>query len=152
MNKIHLYTDGACRGNQNENNIGAWGAYMEYKEYVNEISGGCKNTTNNMMELKGCIEGLKAIHNKNLPLIVYLDSAYVLNGITKWMDNWKLNGWRTAKKAPVANQELWIELDEVKSQFANIEFQKVKGHSDNYGNKQADRLCNEYMDKLEKEN
>lgn len=146
---IELYTDGGCRGNQTDNNIGAWGAYMTYGEYVNEISGGATNTTNNIMELRGCIEGLKAIHNKNLPVVVYLDSAYVLNGITSWIENWKSNGWKTSKKQPVQNAELWIELDAIVSQFPNIQFVKVKGHSDNYGNIQADRLCNEMMDKLE---
>lgn len=146
---IELYTDGGCRGNQAEDNIGAWGAYMTYGEYTNHISGGAVNTTNNIMELKGCIEGLKAIHNKSLPVRVYLDSAYVLNGITSWIKKWKENGWSTSKKQPVLNMELWQELDKLVCQFANIDFIKVKGHSDNYGNIQADKLCNEYMDKME---
>lgn len=148
---IQLYTDGGCRGNHLESNIGAWGCYMTYSKYVKEICGGERNTTNNIMELKGCIEGLKAIINKDIPIVVYLDSAYVLNGITNWIYGWKSKGWITSKKEPVLNKELWIELDNLKSQFRDIRFEKVKGHSDNFGNNQADRLCNEYMDKMEEE-
>lgn len=148
MNIIKIYTDGGCRGNQSENNIGAWAAYMEYGEHKKEISGGAINTTNNIMELTGCIEGLKAVKNKNIPVEVYLDSAYVLNGITSWIENWKQKGWKTANKKPVLNKELWVELDNLKSQFSNIKFIKVKGHSDNPGNNRADYLCNVEMDKL----
>ena len=123
---------------------------MKYKDHTKELSGGDVNTTNNIMELTACIEGLETIKDKSIPTIVYLDSAYVLNGITNWIKGWKKNNWRTSKKQPVLNRNLWIELDTLKSQFDNIEFKKVKGHSDNFGNIQADRLCNEYMDKLEK--
>ena len=146
---IHLFTDGGCRGNQQEDNIGAWGAYMKYKHFEHSIKGGTKNTTNNIMELTGCIEGLKAITNKDIPVVVYLDSAYVLNGITSWMSKWKSNGWRTANKKPVVNKELWIQLDCLVSQFKDIRFVKVKGHSDNEGNIKADLLCNEFMDEME---
>nr|DAX85662.1 MAG TPA: ribonuclease HI [Caudoviricetes sp.] len=150
MNKvIKLYTDGGCRGNQSDNNIGAWGAYMVYGDVSKEIKGGEINTTNNIMELKGCIEGLKAIKNKTLPVEVYLDSAYVLNGITNWIEGWKKKGWRTANKKPVLNKELWIELDSERNKFNNIEFIKVKGHAGNEGNEIADRLCNEAMDEIE---
>ena len=149
MNKvIKLYTDGGCRGNQSDNNIGAWGAYMVYGDVSKEIKGGEINTTNNIMELKGCIEGLKAIKNKTLPVEVYLDSAYVLNGITNWIEGWKKKGWRTANKKPVLNKELWIELDSERNKFNNIEFIKVKGHAGNEGNEIADRLCNEAMDEI----
>ena len=147
MNIIELYTDGGCRGNQSKNNIGAWGAYMKLNDFEHEIGGYEKNTTNNIMELKGCIEGLKAINYKHYPVKVYLDSAYVLNGITNWIDGWKKKGWVNSSKQPVANKNLWIELDNERNKFTNIEFIKVKGHSDNYGNIQADRICNEYMDK-----
>lgn len=146
---IEIYTDGACRGNQNENNIGAWGVYLKCDDKVKELSGNTKNTTNNIMELTACIEGLKAIKNKKIKTKVYLDSAYVLNGITSWIKNWKNKGWRTSNKKQVLNKEFWIELDNLKSKFTDIEFIKVKGHSDNFGNIQADRLCNESMDKLE---
>ena len=125
MNKvIKLYTDGGCRGNQSDNNIGGWGAYMVYGDVSKEIKGGEINTTNNIMELKGCIEGLKAIKNKTLPVEVYLDSAYVLNGITNWIEGWKKKGWKTANKKPVLNKELWIELDSERNKFNNTEFIK----------------------------
>ena len=148
MEAIKIYTDGGCRGNQSDNNKGAWGVYMEYGNLTKELSGGAINTTNNIMELTGCIEGLKAVKNKSLPVEVYLDSAYVLNGITSWIENWKKKGWKTANKKPVLNKALWMELDALKSQFPNIKFIKVKGHSDNPGNNRADALCNEMMDKL----
>lgn len=148
MSILKIYTDGGCRGNQNENNIGAWGAYMEFGDVIKELSGGAVNTTNNIMELTGCIEGLKAVKNKSIKTEVYLDSAYVLNGITSWIENWKKKGWRTANKKPVANKELWIELDALKSEFTDITFIKVKGHSDNPGNIKADALCNITMDKM----
>ena len=149
-NQIEIWCDGGCRGNQSNKNIGAWGVYMKYKDHTKELSGGDVNTTNNIMELTACIEGLETIKDKSIPTIVYLDSAYVLNGITSWIKGWKKNNWITSKKQPVLNRNLWIELDTLKSKFDNIEFKKVKGHSDNFGNIQADRLCNEYMDKLEK--
>lgn len=148
MKIIKLYADGGCRGNQNDTNIGAWGAYLEYGEYTKELTGGAINTTNNIMELTGCIEGLKAIKNKSIPVKVYLDSAYVLNGITSWIDGWKKKGWVNSAKKPVANKELWMELDKVRNEFKNIEFIKVKGHSDNAGNIKADLLCNQTMDSM----
>ena len=123
---------------------------MVYKDHTKELSGGDINTTNNIMELTACIEGWKAIKDKSISTIVYLDSAYVLNGITNWIKGWKKNNWKTSKKQPVLNRNLWIELDILKSLFDDITFKKVKGHSDDFGNIQADRLCNEYMDKLEK--
>lgn len=148
MDKILLYCDGGCRGNQSENNIGGWGAYMEYGVHKKEIYSGVKNTTNNRMELTACIEGLRAIKNKNIPIDVYLDSAYVLNGITSWINGWIKNGWRNSKKQPVENKDLWILLLEEKKKFTNINFVKVKGHSDNEGNNKADELANRGMDEV----
>ena len=107
------------------------------------------NTTNNIEELKGCIEGLKAIKNKTMRTEVYLDSAYVLNGITQWIQGWKRNGWKNSKKQDVANKELWLELDYERNKFSNIEFKKVKGHSDNKGNNKVDSWLNTLMDRIE---
>lgn len=143
---LEIYCDGACRNNQGDSNIGAYGVYMKYKEHERRISGVEYNTTNNKMELRACIEAFKKVKNKKVPTKVYLDSAYVLNGVTSWMDKWKQNNWKTSNKKDVLNKELWIELDELKEEFDNIEFIKVKGHSGNYGNEQADLLCNEAMD------
>lgn len=151
MEAIIMYADGGCRNNQGESNIGGWGAYLQCGEYKKEVKGSARNTTNNVMELTGCIEGLRAIVDKSIPVEVHLDSAYVLNGITSWIEGWKANGWRTSKKKPVLNQEYWMALDREKSQFANIKFIKVKGHAGIEGNEIADRLCNEAMDEILKE-
>ena len=148
MDRISLYCDGGCRGNQGDNNIGGWGSYMIYKEHKKEIYGSERNTTNNKMELTACIEGLRAIKNKNLPIDVYLDSAYVLNGITSWIYGWIKKGWVNSKKEPVANKELWLELYEEKKKFSDINFIKVKGHSTCEGNNKADELANKGMDEL----
>ena len=146
---IKLFADGGCRGNQEKNNIGSWGVYLEYGEHKKELSGTEINTTNNKMELLGVINGLKAIKNKNIPVEVYLDSAYVLNGLEQWVDNWKKNNWRTSNKKPVKNKELWIELDSVRSEFNDIKYIKVKGHSGVEGNEIADRILNAAMDNME---
>lgn len=151
MDRIEMSCDGGCRGNQNDENIGAWGVYIEYKGIIKKYSQGEKNTTNNIMELKACIEGMKNIKIKTVPVTVYLDSAYVLNGITSWITGWKKNGWRSSNKKPVKNKDLWIELDKLKSEFTDIKFIKVKGHSDNKGNIEADLLCNLKMDEMEVE-
>lgn len=144
---IHIYCDGGCRGNQTDNNVGAWGVYIQHNERVIELGGYELNTTNNQMELRAPIEALKIIKKKDIPITIYFDSAYVLNGITSWVEGWKRNGWKNSSKKPVKNKELWVELDNLKNQFTNLQFVKVKGHSDNFGNIQADRICNEYMDK-----
>lgn len=145
---IEIYCDGGCRGNQTKENVGGWGVYMKCGDFVKELKGGTKDTTNNIMELTATIEGLKAIKDKSATVKVYLDSAYTLNGITSWIKGWKDKGWKTVNKQPVKNQSLWMELDSVKSQFEDIEFIKVKGHADNEGNNHADRLANEAMDNL----
>ena len=149
MERISLYCDGGCRGNQLDSNIGGWGAYMSYKEHKNCLYGNERNTTNNKMELMACIEGLKAIKNKKIPIDVYLDSAYVLNGITSWINGWIKNGWRNSKREPVANKELWLILLEEKKKFEDINFIKVKGHNGIEGNEKADELANKGMNELE---
>lgn len=148
MKVIKIYTDGGCRGNQSDNNIGAWGVYMECGELTRELSGVEHNTTNNKMELKGAIEGLKAVKNKKYAVELYLDSAYVLNGLESWIYKWKLNNWRTSSKKPVLNMDLWKELDEIRNTFSNIKYIKVKGHSGHYGNEKADAILNKAMDEI----
>ena len=147
--RLSLYCDGGCRGNQGDVNVGGWGAYLIWGEHTKELWGGERNTTNNKMELTGAIEGLRAVKNKNVPTDVYLDSAYVLNGITSWVAGWQKNGWKNSKKEPVANKDLWLELIAEKEQFADISFIKVKGHADNAGNNMADALANRAMDEVE---
>lgn len=151
---IRMWSDGGCRGNGKEVNIGAYAWHLEFwvngelKATKNDTDG-FYNTTNNKMELMGCIEGLKAIKNKNMALEVHLDSAYVLNGITSYIHKWKVKGWVNSKNEPVKNKELWMELDNEQSKFTDIKFIKVKGHSDDLGNQLVDGLLNETMNELE---
>lgn len=149
MTRVQLYCDGGCRGNQADTNIGGWGAYLIWGDVTKELYGGEPNTTNNKMELTGAIEGLRAIKKKTVGVDVYVDSAYVLNGITNWIYGWMKKGWKNSKKEPVANKELWLELLEEKDKFADITFNKVKGHSTNAGNNKADELANLAMDQVE---
>ena len=138
MEEVIIYTDGACSGNPGP---GGWGTILMYKDNKKEISGGLKNTTNNVMELTAVIEGLKLL---KFPCNVHLysDSAYVVNAfLQKWIYGWIKNGWKNASKEPVKNKELWIALDNEKSKFRNIEFIKVKGHADNEYNNRCDELA-----------
>ena len=147
MGVITLYCDGGCRGNGKENNIGSWAYMLEYNGNIKEGSGATANTSNNKMELQAVIEGLKAIKKKDYKVNVYLDSNYVLQGITSWIHGWKQKNWRKADKKPVENKELWIELDELRNKFSNINFIKVKGHAGEEGNERVDLLVNMAMDK-----
>ena len=143
MNKVEIFTDGACKGNPGP---GGWGAILRYGTTEKEIYGASKNTTNNIMELTAVIESLKNL-NKPCELIITTDSKYVKNGITEWIHNWKKNGWRTAAKKEVKNKELWIELDSL-IQIHSISWDWVKGHSGHPENERADLLANEAIEKL----
>lgn len=150
MESIVIYADGGCRGNgSSSDNVGAYGATLTYKGRTRELSGAVRNTTNNKMELTAVIKALQSLKRTDIPVEVYVDSAYVLNGITSWIHGWIRNGWRTSKKQPVENRELWEELLAVKNTIANIQFIKVKGHSGDVGNERADTLVNMAMDELE---
>ena len=142
-NGIIIYTDGACSGNPGK---GGWGAVLLYGDHQKTISGFDPQTTNNQMELMAVIEALK-INKKSIPIIIHTDSKYVQDGITKWILNWKKNGWKTAKKEPVKNVELWQELDALASQH-QISWQWVKGHSGNKYNDIADQLAVDAIKKL----
>ena len=137
-NKLQIYTDGACSGNPG---IGGWGAVLINRNTGEEkyLSGAENVTTNNKMELTATIESLKSI-NKPSEIELYTDSQYVKNGINIWIINWKNNGWKTANKKPVANKELWIELDKI-VQFHNVQWFWVKGLSGNHYNEIADQLA-----------
>lgn len=146
---VEIYTDGAARNNQSENNIGAYGAILHYNGHKRYITMGFRNTTNNIMELKAVIEGLKAMKKYDVPIKVYSDSAYVVNGINKgWVKGWKSNGWLKSDGKPVKNMELWDELDCLISLFNEIDFIKVKGHSTNEGNNEVDKMINDTMDRM----
>jgi ribonuclease HI len=140
---VIIYTDGACRGNPGK---GGWGAILRYKGKIKELHGGERETTNNRMELMAAISALEALKK---PCVVHLhiDSKYVLDGITKWMPNWKKAGWKTASKAPVKNEDLWRRLDEA-IKTHDIDWRWVKGHSGNQGNERADALANLGVDSL----
>lgn len=137
MKEVTIYTDGACSGNPGP---GGWGAVLIYGEHKKEISGAKKETTNNEMELTAVIEGLKLL-KEQCKVELYSDSAYVVNAfLNNWLESWKKNGWKTAGKKPVKNQELWEELDRLTS-YHDVTFNKVKGHSDNELNNRCDFLA-----------
>lgn len=137
MEEITIYTDGACSGNPGP---GGWGAILMYKNNKKEISGGKKDTTNNVMELTAVIEALKLVKFP-CKIKVYSDSAYVVNGFLQgWIYNWIKKNWRTADGSPVKNKELWETLYKF-TKTHEIEFIKVKGHSDNEFNNRCDELA-----------
>lgn len=148
MDKIIIYTDGACSGNQNETNYGGWGVVLRQGNNTKELFGGVVNTTNNKMELQGAIEGLKALKQTDIPVELYSDSNYVIQGISSWIHGWKKNGWKNASKKPVENKELWIELDDLRSKFTDVQFIKVKGHNGVELNELADDLANKGVDSV----
>ena len=143
MKTVNIYTDGACRGNPGD---GGWGVLIEYENFSKEYFGGEKNTTNNKMELKAAIEGLKAL-KETCEVYITTDSKYVMDGITLWIQNWKKNNWMNSSKKEVKNKDLWIELDELTSRH-NIKWNWVKGHSGHKKNEIADSLANKGIDNL----
>jgi len=144
MKKIIIYTDGACSGNPGP---GGWGAVLMYNEKSKEISGACADTTNNIMEITAVLEALKLLKEK-CEVRIYSDSAYVVNAFNQgWIYNWRKNNWKTANKEPVKNQELWEELYSL-VQKHEVEFIKVKGHSDNKYNNRCDFLATSAIKKL----
>ena len=137
MEKVIIYTDGACSGNPGP---GGWGSILMYKENTKEISGGEKNTTNNVMELTAVIEALKLLKFP-CEVEIYSDSAYVVNAFNQgWIYNWLKKGWKTADKKDVKNKELWVELYNL-TKIHTVTFIKVKGHSDNEYNNRCDELA-----------
>jgi len=143
MQKIEIYTDGACRGNPG---IGGWGALLIYQGTEKRLYGSEENTTNNRMELMGSIEALKAL-KRPCEVILWTDSQYVKKGISEWLAGWKAKGWRTASNQPVKNQDLWQMLDQEANRH-QIDWRWVKGHAGEYGNEVADQLANQAIDEL----
>ncbi len=138
-----MYTDGACRGNPGP---GGWGVWLRYGDHERELWGGESATTNNRMELTAVIAGLAAL-KRRCEVSLYTDSEYVRKGMTEWLANWKLKGWKTAARKPVKNAELWQRLDELAG-GQNIDWHWVKGHSGDPGNERADALANRGIDDL----
>lgn len=148
MDKIYIYADGGCRGNQHKTNIGGYGVVLQYKGKKKELKGAVKNTTNNIMELTACIVALKEIKDRTIPVVLTTDSSYVVNGINIWIHNWIKREWLKADRKPVENKELWEELYSLKQKFRDVTFVHCKGHSTNEGNNRADKLANEAMDAI----
>ena len=141
--EVELFTDGACSGNPGP---GGWAAILRMGEREKELSGGEPATTNNKMELMGAISGLEALKR---PCVVelYTDSKYVLEGATKWIHGWKKNGWRTADKKPVKNQDLWERLDTARRTH-QIDWRWLKGHAGHVDNERCDELAREEIRRL----
>ncbi|MBO3087818.1 ribonuclease HI [Cellulomonas sp. zg-ZUI157] len=141
MTPVEMWTDGACKGNPG---VGGWGAWMRFGDQEKELWGGEAVTTNNRMELSAVIEGLRALR-RPCRVTLHVDSTYVMNGLTKWLPNWKRNGWLTGEKKPVKNKELWQAL-ETEVERHHVTWVWVKGHAGDPGNERADALANRGVD------
>ena len=137
MSSVYLYTDGACKGNPG---VGGWGALLRYGSHEKELYGGEAHSTNNRMELTAIIAGLSAL-TRPCEVVICTDSQYVKNGMESWIHSWKRNGWKTASKKPVKNEDLWKQLDEQVKRH-QVTWTWVKGHSGHPENERADALAN----------
>ncbi|PZO55916.1 MAG: ribonuclease HI [Alphaproteobacteria bacterium] len=140
-NTVDIWTDGACSGNPGP---GGWGAILHFAGTKKELSGAEAATTNNRMELMAAIEALNALKRPS-KVRLHTDSKYVMDGVTKWIHGWKKNGWKTADKKPVKNEDLWRQLDEANARH-EVTWKWVKGHSDNEMNNRADELARAAID------
>jgi ribonuclease HI len=139
---VEIYTDGACSGNPGP---GGWGAVLRYGDRERELHGGSAElTTNNRMELMAAIQALESLTRPS-SVRLHTDSSYVRNGVTSWLASWKRNGWRTAARQPVKNEDLWRRLDAAAARH-DVHWLWVKGHAGNPGNERADALANKGMD------
>ncbi|MBK4737527.1 ribonuclease HI [Noviherbaspirillum pedocola] len=137
VDKVEIFTDGACKGNPGP---GGWGAWLKAGEHEKEIFGGERNTTNNRMELMAVIEALAAL-TRPCEVVLHTDSQYVQKGISEWIHGWKARGWKTAAKEPVKNADLWQALDAAQARH-KVEWRWVRGHAGHVGNERADQLAN----------
>ena len=133
---VEIYTDGACSGNPGP---GGWGALLRYNDHERELMGGEPETTNNRMELTAAIMALESLKWPTRANI-HTDSTYVREGITKWIHNWKANGWKTASKKPVKNVDLWQRLETAVAAH-DVNWHWVKGHAGHPDNERADMLA-----------
>ncbi len=133
---VHIFTDGACLGNPGP---GGWGVILRWRERERELSGSEAATTNNRMELRAAIAGLEALR-RGVRACVHTDSMYVRDGMTRWIHQWKRNGWRTAARKPVKNAELWQRLDAALTGH-EVEWRWIRGHSGHAENERADTLA-----------
>ncbi len=142
---VDIHTDGACSGNPGP---GGWGAVLSYRGKTREICGGQAETTNNRMEMMAAIQALEAL-TRSVDARLHTDSAYLKDGITKWMARWKANGWKTAKRKPVKNIDLWQRLEAALAGH-RVEWLWVKGHAGDPGNERADELARKGMAEYQK--
>lgn len=140
---VEIFTDGACRGNPGP---GGWGALLRYQAQEKTVQGAEQHTTNNRMELTAAVQALTAL-KKPCTVDLYTDSQYLRQGMTGWVDRWKQNGWRNAKKELVKNKDLWEALDTLSS-VHHIRWHWVKGHAGHPENERADKLANQAIDQL----
>lgn len=136
MKHVQLITDGSCLGNPGK---GGWACILRYGEHKRELFGCEPHTTNNRMEITAAIEGLKRL-KESCSIEIVTDSNYVKNGITSWVHGWKRNGWKTAEKKPVVNQDLWVLLDDLVSRH-QINWTWTKGHALHEDNNRCDELA-----------
>ena len=140
MQDVEIYTNGACSGNPGP---GGWGAVLIFGDHRKEMMGGDVETTNNRMEMSAAIEALNAL-KQPCKVGLHTDSNYLRDGITKWIKNWKRNGWRTASKKPVKNTDLWQALEGACDRH-DVNWHWVKGHAGHPENELADELAREGM-------
>jgi ribonuclease HI len=140
---VVIYTDGGCAPNPGP---GGWAAILQSGKHMKELKGGEPMSTNNRMELMAAISGLEALKGPS-QVDMHIDSTYVRDGITKYINNWKRNGWRTAAREPVKNQDLWQRLDAARSRHT-VRWHWVKGHSGDFYNDRADELVREARDEM----
>lgn len=136
MKRVDMFTDGACSGNPGP---GGWGVLLRYGAHEKELSGGEAATTNNRMEMQAVIEGLSAV-KPPCRIVLHTDSRYVMDGVTKYLRNWKAKGWKTADKKPVKNVDLWQKLDTLLP-LHDIDWVWVKGHAGHAENERVDALA-----------
>ena len=140
---VEIFTDGACRGNPGP---GGWGAILSFRGREREISGAERDTTNNRMELMAAICALEAL-NRACRVRLTTDSQYLRKGVTRWLDLWKRNGWKTVARQPVKNAELWRRLEAAASPH-EVEWVWTRGHSGDVGNERADALARNAIDAM----
>jgi ribonuclease HI len=144
MDKVEIFTDGACRGNPGP---GGWGVLLRYGGHEKELYGAEKETTNNRMELMAAITALESL-KRTCKVDLTTDSQYVRKGITEWMSNWKRNGWKTASRKPVKNADLWQRLDTAAARH-EVNWHWVRGHSGHDENERVDELANRAIDEMQ---
>ena len=143
MEKVEIFTDGACRGNPGP---GGYGSIIRTRDQENEISGSAKSTTNNIMELTAAVVALKQL-KEPCEVTLTSDSQYLVKGMTQWIGGWAKKGWLTAAKQPVKNKDIWLELNKL-NKIHKISWKWVRGHQGHEENERCDLLANMAVDKM----